>query len=114
MSADSVASLVLVAVAAVGAAFAVPFAGGAIGAPASGAWLRVGQARLRHLAGDRFRATECGLLFVDTSRPGRRRWCSDTVCGGRDRAAAYRRRKRTPQDEEDTTSRSTTWSTDKK
>ncbi|WP_369260513.1 hypothetical protein [Streptomyces sp. R35] len=38
MSGDGVASLVLVAVAAVGAAFAVPFAGGAIGGLASGAW----------------------------------------------------------------------------
>lgn len=38
---------------------------------------------------------ECGLLFVDTSRPGSRRWCSSTACGGKERAAAYRRRKRT-------------------
>jgi predicted RNA-binding Zn ribbon-like protein len=36
---------------------------------------------------------ECALLFVDTSRPGGRRWCSSTACGGRARAAAYRRRK---------------------
>ncbi|CCB72052.1 conserved protein of unknown function (plasmid) [Streptantibioticus cattleyicolor NRRL 8057 = DSM 46488] len=36
---------------------------------------------------------ECALLFVDTSRPGRRRWCSSDACGGRDRAAAYRRRR---------------------
>ncbi|MFD4621845.1 hypothetical protein [Streptomyces sp. NPDC058475] len=38
MSADGVTSLVLVAVAVVSAAFAVPFAAGAIGALASGAW----------------------------------------------------------------------------
>ena len=38
---------------------------------------------------------ECVLLFVDTSRPGKRRWCSSTACGGKERAAAYRRRKRT-------------------
>ncbi|KIF75361.1 hypothetical protein QR77_18480, partial [Streptomyces sp. 150FB] len=37
-SADSVASLVLLAVAAVAAAFAVPFAAGAVGSLASGAW----------------------------------------------------------------------------
>ncbi|MGW3495944.1 CGNR zinc finger domain-containing protein [Streptomyces sp. NPDC001020] len=37
---------------------------------------------------------ECGLLFVDTSRPGKRRWCSSSACGGKERAAAYRRRKR--------------------
>ncbi|WP_433351626.1 CGNR zinc finger domain-containing protein [Microtetraspora malaysiensis] len=41
---------------------------------------------------------ECGLLFVDTSRPGKRRWCSSTACGGKERAAAYRRRKRTESD----------------
>lgn len=35
---------------------------------------------------------ECALLFVDTSRPGRRRWCSSTACGSKDRSAAYRRR----------------------
>jgi predicted RNA-binding Zn ribbon-like protein len=35
---------------------------------------------------------ECALLYVDTSRPGRRRWCSSTACGSRDRSAAYRRR----------------------
>jgi predicted RNA-binding Zn ribbon-like protein len=40
---------------------------------------------------------ECGLLFVDTSRPGRRRWCSSDACGGRNRAAAYRRRNRAGQ-----------------
>lgn len=38
MSTDGAASLVLLAVAVVGAAFAVPFAAGAIGALASGAW----------------------------------------------------------------------------
>lgn len=37
---------------------------------------------------------ECTLLFVDLSRPGRRRWCSSTRCGGRARAADYRRRRR--------------------
>lgn len=35
---------------------------------------------------------ECALLFVDTSRPGRRRWCSSDACGSKDRSAAYRRR----------------------
>ncbi len=28
-------------------------------------------------------ADDCGLLFVDTSRPGRRRWCSMDWCGDR-------------------------------
>ena len=38
---------------------------------------------------------ECALLFVDTSRPGRRRWCSSTACGGRARTAAYRHKRAT-------------------
>ena len=42
---------------------------------------------------------ECGLLFLDLSRPGRRRWCSSSACGSKARAAAYRRRRaRTPAD----------------
>jgi predicted RNA-binding Zn ribbon-like protein len=44
-------------------------------------------ARLRECA-----SQQCGLLFTDTSRPGRRRWCSSSSCGGRARAAAYRQR----------------------
>lgn len=35
----------------------------------------------------------CGLLFIDTSRPQSRRWCSSDRCGGAARAAAYRRRR---------------------
>jgi predicted RNA-binding Zn ribbon-like protein len=35
----------------------------------------------------------CALIFLDTSRPGRRRWCSSTGCGGAARASAYRRRR---------------------
>lgn len=45
-------------------------------------------ARLRECA-----SPECGLLFTDLSRPGRRRWCSSGACGGRARAAAYRQRR---------------------
>jgi predicted RNA-binding Zn ribbon-like protein len=37
-------------------------------------------------------ASTCGLLFVDLSRPGRRRWCASTACGTKARSAAYRRR----------------------
>ncbi len=48
--------------------------------------------RLRECA-----SPECGLLFLDLSRPGQRRWCSSSACGGKARAAAYRqRRARTP------------------
>ena len=36
---------------------------------------------------------DCALLFVDTSRPGRRRWCSMEACGNRTKTAAYRRRR---------------------
>jgi len=42
-------------------------------------------------------SSHCGLLFVDLSRPGQRRWCSSRTCGGRERAAAYRRRRTNPQ-----------------
>lgn len=37
-------------------------------------------------------APDCALLFVDASRPGRRRWCSMDGCGNRAKTAAYRRR----------------------
>ena len=36
---------------------------------------------------------DCALLFVDTSRPGRRRWCSMGGCGNRAKTAAYRKRR---------------------
>ena len=39
---------------------------------------------------------QCGLLFLDLSRPGRRRWCSSSACGGKARAAAYRQRTARP------------------
>ena len=38
-------------------------------------------------------APDCALLFWDTSRPGRRRWCADGACGSRARSAAYRARR---------------------
>ena len=37
-------------------------------------------------------APDCALLFVDASRPGRRRWCSTEACGNRTRTRAYRQR----------------------
>lgn len=37
-------------------------------------------------------ADDCGLLFVDASRPGRRRWCSMERCGNRAKARAHRER----------------------
>ena len=34
----------------------------------------------------------CHWLFLDTSRPGRRRWCSEETCGTRDRVRRWRTR----------------------
>lgn len=36
----------------------------------------------------------CAIPFVDTSRPGNRRWCSMERCGNRAKVAAHRRRHR--------------------
>jgi predicted RNA-binding Zn ribbon-like protein len=36
----------------------------------------------------------CSLMFIDHSRPGRRRWCSMDRCGNRAKTAGYRRRRR--------------------
>jgi predicted RNA-binding Zn ribbon-like protein len=46
-------------------------------------------ARLKRCEGGR-----CSLLFVDTSRPGHRRWCSMDRCGNRAKVAAHRRRRK--------------------
>lgn len=35
---------------------------------------------------------ECGLFFYDSSRTGRRRWCSMATCGNRHKVAAFSRR----------------------
>ncbi|MFB6839337.1 CGNR zinc finger domain-containing protein [Streptomyces sp. NPDC056361] len=37
-------------------------------------------------------ADDCALLFADTSRPGRRRWCSMDRCGNRHKVRAHRSR----------------------
>ncbi|OAH11581.1 CGNR zinc finger domain-containing protein [Streptomyces jeddahensis] len=41
-------------------------------------------------------AHDCLLLFVDTSRPGRRRWCAMENCGNRHKVRAHRGRAREP------------------
>ncbi|MBO2454418.1 CGNR zinc finger domain-containing protein [Actinomadura barringtoniae] len=41
-------------------------------------------------------ASDCYLIFVDTSRPGRRRWCSMERCGNRNKVHAYRTRQIQP------------------
>ncbi|QEW04949.1 CGNR zinc finger domain-containing protein [Microbacterium lushaniae] len=45
--------------------------------------------RLRRCSAD-----DCGLIFLDTSRPGSRRWCSMSRCGGRAKARAHYQRSR--------------------
>ena len=47
----------------------------------------VNPARLRCCA-----AEQCGTWYVDTSKGGRRRWCSMALCGNRSKAARYRNR----------------------
>ncbi|MFF5281900.1 CGNR zinc finger domain-containing protein [Streptomyces sp. NPDC012756] len=37
-------------------------------------------------------ADDCALLFADTSRPGRRRWCSMDRCGNRHKVREHRAR----------------------
>lgn len=43
--------------------------------------------RVRECAGE-----PCGFLFLDTSRPGRRRWCTMADCGNRAKARRHYRR----------------------
>ncbi|MFR9797263.1 CGNR zinc finger domain-containing protein [Streptomyces sp. MS06] len=45
------------------------------------------RAGLRQCAGD-----GCAIVYLDTSRGRRRRWCSSEVCGNRERVARHRRR----------------------
>ena len=36
----------------------------------------------------------CSILFLDTSRPGKRRWCSMNGCGNKVKKARYRKRQK--------------------
>ncbi|MFI6941675.1 CGNR zinc finger domain-containing protein [Streptomyces sp. NPDC050418] len=47
----------------------------------------VAASRIRQCEGD-----NCSLVYLDTSRGRRRRWCSSEVCGNRERVARHRRR----------------------
>lgn len=47
----------------------------------------VARGQLRECEGD-----SCSLVYLDTSRGRRRRWCSSGVCGNRERVARHRRR----------------------
>jgi predicted RNA-binding Zn ribbon-like protein len=44
--------------------------------------------RIRQCAGPR-----CALMYLDTSRPGQRRWCSMQRCGNRNKIQEYRARR---------------------
>ncbi len=41
-------------------------------------------------------APDCSLVFADTSRPGRRRWCAMERCGNRHKVRSLRARRGTP------------------
>ncbi|WP_369196421.1 CGNR zinc finger domain-containing protein [Streptomyces djakartensis] len=45
------------------------------------------RAALRQCEGD-----NCPIVYLDTSRGRRRRWCSSEICGNRERVARHRRR----------------------
>ncbi|MEV5171907.1 ABATE domain-containing protein [Streptomyces flaveolus] len=47
----------------------------------------VARAAVRECEGD-----DCPLVYLDTSRGRRRRWCSSEACGNRERVARHRRR----------------------
>ncbi|MFJ9814322.1 CGNR zinc finger domain-containing protein [Streptomyces sp. NPDC101151] len=47
----------------------------------------VARAAVRECEGD-----NCPVVYLDTSRGRRRRWCSSEVCGNRERVARHRRR----------------------
>ncbi|MFD9908256.1 CGNR zinc finger domain-containing protein [Streptomyces sp. NPDC059063] len=47
----------------------------------------VARSLLRQCEGD-----NCPIVYLDTSRGHRRRWCSSEVCGNRERVARHRRR----------------------
>ena len=47
---------------------------------------------------DRVKACQhCGWIFIDSSRNRSGRWCSMSACGGREKARAYRSRRRDPE-----------------
>ncbi|WP_428243533.1 CGNR zinc finger domain-containing protein [Gynuella sp.] len=40
-----------------------------------------------------YEAHDCTLVFLDTTKSHRRRWCSVVLCGNRMKVAAFRSRK---------------------
>lgn len=49
----------------------------------------------------------CAILFVDTSRSGRRRWCSMSACGNKAKVGAFRQRQREDQEQGETVDKPT-------
>ena len=73
--------------------WAMPVTGGQVlGAFAHDALEVIGsehlRSRLRECSGD-----NCKLIFLDTSRPGNRRWCSMDRCGNRNKVRSHRARR---------------------
>ena len=68
--------------------------------PCRAALAQLARAGVELTAGDELRSVRncadptCSLMFIDHSRPGRRRWCSMERCGNRAKTARYRRRRR--------------------
>lgn len=74
---------------------AARWVGPVTGAQVLGAAAREAVALLTSPRLDRVRecaAGDCRLVFLDTSRPGTRRWCSMRRCGNRRKVAEYRAR----------------------
>jgi predicted RNA-binding Zn ribbon-like protein len=53
--------------------------------------LHLDRSRVRRCAG-----ATCVLLFHDTSKTGRRRWCDMAACGNRAKSAAHHARRQRP------------------
>lgn len=68
--------------------------------PARAALARLASAAVELLAGPELTRVRncasptCSLLYIDRSRPGRRRWCSMARCGNRAKTSRYRQARR--------------------
>ncbi len=60
-----------------------------LAAAAADAMAALASGRIKQCSGD-----NCYLLYLDTSRPGNRRWCSMEHCGNRNKVRAHRARAR--------------------
>lgn len=68
--------------------------------PCRAALSQLARAGIELVAGEELRKIRecadptCSLMFIDHSRPGRRRWCSMERCGNRAKTARYREQRR--------------------